>query len=107
MATSVKDYKLFTPLVLAEGLTLKNRVVFSPLTRARSNIDTRTPNEGTAKYYEQRAGAGLIVTEGVAISPQAFGWYGSPSLYTDEHATAWRNVVDRVYKCNGKIFLQL
>ncbi|GAB9477519.1 Retroelement pol polyprotein, partial [Globisporangium polare] len=107
MSEVTKGYKLFTPLQLAEGLTLKNRIVYGPLTRARSDIHTRVPNEGNAVYYEQRAGAGLIISEATAVSEQGFGWYGAPALYNDAHEAGWRNVVERVHARGGKIFLQL
>uniref|UniRef100_K3XDD4 NADH:flavin oxidoreductase/NADH oxidase N-terminal domain-containing protein n=1 Tax=Globisporangium ultimum (strain ATCC 200006 / CBS 805.95 / DAOM BR144) TaxID=431595 RepID=K3XDD4_GLOUD len=107
MTAVTKDYKLFTPLQVGEGLTLKNRVVYGPLTRARSDVHTRVPNELNAVYYEQRAGAGLIISEATAISEQAFGWYGAPALYNDEQAEGWRKVVKRVHARDGKIFLQL
>ncbi|TMW69069.1 hypothetical protein Poli38472_001228 [Pythium oligandrum] len=105
MATA--DYKLFTPLTLGNDFVLKNRVVFSPLTRARSNPKTRAPNDLNTLYYEQRAGAGLIITEATAISEQGFGWFGAPALYTQEHADGWKKVVDAVHAKGGKIVLQL
>ncbi|TMW68967.1 hypothetical protein Poli38472_001123 [Pythium oligandrum] len=105
MATA--DYKLFTPLTLGKDFVLKNRVVFSPLTRGRSNQQTRTPNDTNTLYYEQRAGAGLIITEATAISEQGFGWFGAPGLYTQEHADGWKKVVDAVHAKGGKIVLQL
>ncbi|KAL3671307.1 hypothetical protein V7S43_003238 [Phytophthora oleae] len=71
------------------------------------DIKTHAPLERNAVYYEQRAGAGLIVTEATAISEQAFGWYGSPALYTDEQVCGWKEVVDRVHKKGGIIFVQL
>ncbi|KAF1328669.1 12-oxophytodienoate reductase, partial [Globisporangium splendens] len=107
MAAVTQDYKLFTPLHLGDGLTLKNRIVHSPMTRARSDIHTRVPTAANAEYYEQRASAGLILTENVAISEQGYGWYGAPALYNDEQADAWRDIVQRVHKRGGKIFLQL
>ncbi|KAF1334362.1 12-oxophytodienoate reductase, partial [Globisporangium splendens] len=103
---NLMDYTLFTPLRLADDLVLKNRVVFSPLTRARVG-PTRTPNDLNALYYEQRAGAGLIISEATAISEQGYGWHCAPALYNDEQAEAWRKVVERVHARGGKIFLQL
>ena len=105
MATT--GYKLFTPLAIGEDLTLKNRVAFAPLTRGRSDPVTRVPTEINEIYYEQRAGAGLIITEGSGISEQGHGWYGAPALYNEEQAAGWKKVVDRVHAKNGKIFLQL
>jgi 2,4-dienoyl-CoA reductase-like NADH-dependent reductase (Old Yellow Enzyme family) len=107
MAAVTHDYKLFTPLRLGDGLTLKNRIVHSPMTRARSDIHTRVPTEANVEYYEQRASAGLLLTENVAVSEQGYGWYGAPALYNDEQADAWRDIVQRVHKRDGKIFLQL
>ncbi|GMF44136.1 unnamed protein product [Phytophthora fragariaefolia] len=107
MIADTTDYTLFTPLKIGESLELKNRIVYGPVTRARSDIQTHVLLERNAVYYEQRAGAGLIVTEACAISEQAFGWYGSPALYTDEQVQGWKEVVDRVHKKGGKIFVQL
>ncbi|KAJ0400905.1 hypothetical protein P43SY_004517 [Pythium insidiosum] len=104
MATA--GYKLFTPLTIGKDLVLKNRVVFAPLTRGRSDLKTRAPNATNELYYEQRAGAGLIITEATAVSEQGFGWYGAPGLYTEEHAEGWKRVVDRVHAKGGKIVLQ-
>ncbi|TMW68965.1 hypothetical protein Poli38472_001121 [Pythium oligandrum] len=107
MVYSDPELKLLTPLKLGDDLELKNRVIFGPLTRARSNIDTRAASEINEEYYEMRAGAGLIIAEATSISEQAHGWYGAPGCYTEEHAAAWKRVVDRVHARGGKIFLQL
>ena len=69
MASVTADYKLFTPFKLADNLELKNRVVFGPLTRGRSDKN-RVPSDINELYYEQRAGAGLIITEATAVSEQ-------------------------------------
>ncbi|KAK1943296.1 12-oxophytodienoate reductase 1 [Phytophthora citrophthora] len=97
---------LFTPLTLGKNLELKNRIVFGPLTRGRANPD-RAPSKNNEIYYEQRAGAGLIISEGTAVSEQGYGWYNVPGCYTDAHAEGWKRVTDRVHKKGGKIFMQL
>ncbi len=88
------------------GLTLKNRVVMAPMTRARSG-QQRIPNAVMAEYYAQRASAGLLISEAATISPQANGWNESPGIYTDEMAEGWKPVVDAVHEKGGRIFLQL
>lgn len=60
-----------------------------------------------AKYYAQRASAGLLITEGTHISLVARGWHAAPEIYTDSHATAWRSVTDEVHAARGLIFCQL
>lgn len=106
MAAVTADYKLFTPLKLGDDLELKNRVVFAPLTRGRANAD-RVPSVNNEVYYEQRAGAGLIITEATAVSEQGYGWYHAAACYTDAHVAGWKRVVDRVHQKGGTIFLQL
>jgi N-ethylmaleimide reductase len=88
------------------AIHLPNRMVMAPLTRGRANPD-HVPDNLMAEYYVQRASAGLIVTEATAISPQGFGWFGAPGLWTDSHVQGWRNVTDSVHRANGRIFLQL
>lgn len=99
MATYLKE-----PLQLGD-LTLKNRVFMAPCTRARST--NRLANDLNTEYYQQRSGAGLIITEATAISKQGYGWRDSPALYEKEHANAWKKVSDAVHAKDGRIFLQL
>jgi N-ethylmaleimide reductase len=106
MASPTAGYKLFTPYKLGEGLELQNRVVMAPLTRARAT-PTGEVSEIHEVYYEQRASAGLIITEATSISPTAHGWYCAPQMHTEQHMEAWKRVVDRVHAKGGKIFLQL
>ena len=73
------------------GLTLPNRVVMAPLTRARAGSG-RVPNALMAEYYVQRASAGLIISEATTISPQANGWLDSPGIYTDAMVAGWQAV---------------
>lgn len=87
-------------------LTLANHVVMAPMTRGRAGV-RRIPNATIAEYYVQRSSAGLIVSEGTTISPQANGWNETPGIYTDEMTDAWREVVNAVHAAGGVIFLQL
>ena len=52
----------FTPVRVGR-YTLPNRLVMAPMTRSRAKFDG-TPGELAAEYYAQRAGVGLVVTEG-------------------------------------------
>ena len=101
----MSDQSLFQPFALGD-LTLRNRIVLAPMTRARSGTD-RLANSINAKYYAQRSSAGLIVTEGTTISEEANGWGESPGIYSDKMAEAWKPVVDAVHEKQGVIFLQL
>lgn len=78
----------------------------APLTRGRAG-PSRVPNDLMAEYYQQRANAGLIISEATAISRMGFGWFGAPALYNDEHTTGWKKVTSAVHNKGGKIVLQL
>jgi 2,4-dienoyl-CoA reductase-like NADH-dependent reductase (Old Yellow Enzyme family) len=89
------------------ALSLPNRVVMAPMTRARAG-EGRLPNALMGEYYRQRASAGLIVTEATVISRQGIGWRQSPGIFTDGQARAWREqVVAPVHAAGGRIALQL
>lgn len=95
---------LFKPFPL-RNITLKNRIVMAPMTRSRA-IDN-IPNELMAQYYQQRAGAGLIITEGTSPSPNGIGYPRIPGAYSDQQIKGWKKVADAVHEKNGKIFVQL
>src|SRR5215218_9449380 len=96
--------KLFEPVALGPYL-LKNAAVMPPMTRSRS--PGAVPNRMNIEYYTQRAGAGLIVAESTAISPQGLGWINSPGIFTPEQVLGWRAVADAVHAAGGHIFMQL
>lgn len=96
---------LFDPFTLA-SLSLKNRMVMAPMTRSRS-VENNAPNALVAEYYAQRAGAGLIVTEGTSPSPNGLGYARIPGLYSPEQVAGWRLVAEAVHAKGGRIFAQL
>ena len=96
---------LFTPFQLGP-YELRNRIVMAPMTRSRAGADN-TPTPLMAEYYGQRAGAGLIVTEGSQVSPAGVGYPDTPGIYTDAQVEGWRAVTEVVHARGGRIFLQL
>ena len=97
---------LLAPYSLGD-LQLKNRIVMAPLTRTRADNQGKVPNELMVEYYAQRAGAGLIITEGTFVSEQGQGWYGAPGIYSEEQRAGWTRVTDAVHGAGGLIFVQL
>lgn len=87
------------------GVNLKNRIVMSPMTRSRA-IDN-IPNDLMIKYYSQRAGAGLIITEAVAPSANGLGYPRIPGIYNQKQIQGWKKITDAVHEKGGKIFIQL
>nr|WP_315250624.1 alkene reductase [uncultured Duganella sp.] len=97
---------LFDPITIGD-ITLKNRVVMAPLTRSRATGGGRVPNALMAKYYEQRATAGLILSEATAVTPQGVGYADTPGLWSDEQVEGWKQVTAAVHAKGGVIFAQL
>jgi len=87
------------------GLALRNRIVMAPMTRSRAV--TTVPDALTATYYAQRAGAGLIVTEGAQVSEQGRGYLFTPGLHTRAQVAGWKAVTAAVHAEGGALFAQL
>jgi|688.fasta_scaffold75658_4 N-ethylmaleimide reductase len=98
--------KAWTDVVSLGGLQLKNRIVMSALTRIRCT-EEGVPTDLVREYYTQRTGAGLILTECVAVSKRGIGYPYQGCLYSKEQAEAWKKVVDSVRSKGTKMFVQI
>jgi N-ethylmaleimide reductase len=96
---------LFSPITLGD-LQLANRVVMAPLTRMRSGA-AGVPGELVVEHYAQRAGVGLIITEGTYPNHESQGFVGQPGIVTDEQVAGWRRVAEAVHARGGRIVMQL
>jgi N-ethylmaleimide reductase len=96
---------LFTPLQLG-AIQIPNRIIMAPLTRMRAGAGN-VPTALNANYYAQRASAGVIISEGTAISPNAHGFPNAPGIYTPEQIAGWRVVTDAVHTSGGRIVMQI
>lgn len=96
---------LFDPYRLGD-IALSNRIVMAPLTRNRAGAGL-VATELTARYYAQRASAGLLISEGSQVSRQGQGYQDTPGIYSPEQVAAWRKVTDAVHAEGGRIFIQL
>jgi N-ethylmaleimide reductase len=96
---------LFSSLRLG-AIQLPNRIVMAPLTRMRAGA-ANVPTALNAEYYAQRSSAGLIISEGTAISPQGQGYPNAPGIYTEAQIAGWRTVTDAVHARGGRIAMQI
>jgi len=87
-------------------IELRNRMVMAPMTRCRAIIGNVT-NPISAVYYEQRASAGLIITEGSQVDPMGIGYSRTPGIHSPEQVEGWKKVTEGVHRAGGQIFLQL
>lgn len=96
---------LFDSLQAGE-LSLPNRIIMAPLTRRRAGV-SRVPNALMVRYYEQRASAGLILSEATSVTPAGVGYADTPGIWSQEQVEGWRLVTQAVHRAGGRMFLQL
>ncbi|MEC5317370.1 alkene reductase [Brenneria populi subsp. brevivirga] len=96
---------LFDPIKIG-AIPLSNRIVMAPLTRMHA-FEQRIPSELSLEYYAQRAGAGLILTEATAVTPQAVGYPNTPGIWSEEQIAGWKKINDAVHQAGGKVVVQL
>ncbi len=96
---------LFDPVKLGD-IEAPNRILMSPLTRARATRG-HVPTHIMAAYYAQRATAGLIISEATGISQEGLGWPYAPGIWSPEQVEAWKPVTEAVHEAGGRIALQL
>ncbi len=106
--TKTAKAKLFEPIQLG-AWNLKTRTAMAPMTRCFADEQTGVVGEDVAEYYRRRAadGIGLIISEGIVISPRGKGNPGVPGLYTQEQIDAWKKVTDAVHREGGTIIAQI
>lgn len=91
------------------NVTLKNRIVMSPMVLGTGGLDG-TPGEQMMQYYEERArgGVGLIITEATRVD-EKHGPLAPRQLAMskDRHIEPFARMVKRVHRHGTKIFCQL
>jgi N-ethylmaleimide reductase len=96
---------LFSPVTLGD-IELANRIVMAPLTRMRSGV-AGIPGDLVVEHYAQRAGLGLIITEGTYPNRESRAYPGQPGITDDVQAAGWRRVADAVHARGGKLVMQV
>ena len=87
-------------------LELSNRLVMAPMTRSRAG-DGGVPHELNAQYYAQRAGLGLVISEGTQPSEDGQGYMSTPGIHNQAQTAGWQLVADAVHAEGGHLFIQL
>jgi len=104
-ASTIDNTNLFSPIKIG-AMELKNRIIMAPLTRNRAG-QGNVPQDMNVVYYEQRASAGLIITEGSQISEHGVGYPATPGIHSQEQIAGWKRITDAVHAKGGHIFIQL
>ncbi len=100
--------QLFQPVRIGD-IELGNRIVMAPLTRSRAD-EPAGDIPGSAmniEYYTQRAGAGLIISEGTQVSPAGKGYMATPGIYSEAQIEGWKKITAAVHAAGSKIIAQI
>lgn len=106
MVKTPKFSNLFESITLNDHLTLKNRIIMAPLTRAMAS-EEGIPSKLSSEYYTRRADAGLIISEGLIIRADGRGYPQIPGIFNKKQVDAWKNITSNIHAHSGKIFAQL
>lgn len=98
--------RLFTPITV-NGLTIPHRLWVAPMCQY-SSVDGMPTDWHLVHLGSFAIGrAGMIMTEAAAVSPEGRITPDDVGIWNDEHASAWRRVVDFVHGMNALIGIQL
>ncbi|KIL36636.1 NADPH dehydrogenase [Cohnella kolymensis] len=92
-----------------KGLTLRNRIVMSPMCQYSVDAHDGKPNDWHFVHYTSRAigGAGLIIMEMTDVEPDGRITDGDLGIWSDEHIPAFRRIIDEAHKYGAKIGIQI
>ncbi|WP_419875207.1 NADH-dependent flavin oxidoreductase [Candidatus Pristimantibacillus sp. PTI5] len=102
-----KYSKFFDSFTFKSGVTIKNRVVMSPMTTWSSNDDLTISDEEVS-YYKQRVnGVGLVITGCTQVLPNGQGFTNEFAGYSDDFIPSLRKLADAAKSGGAPAILQI
>ena len=92
---------LFSPIAL-RGITLKNRVVISPMCQYSAHDGMANDWHFVHLGKMATGGAGLVFTEAAAVEPEGRITYGDLGIWSDAHIAPLKRIADFI-KTNGSV----
>jgi NADPH2 dehydrogenase len=92
-----------------KGLTLRNRIVMSPMCQYSVDAEDGAPNDWHFVHYTSRAigGSGLIIMEMTDVEPDGRITNRDLGIWSDEHIPAYRRVIGEIHKYGAKVAIQI
>lgn len=84
---------MFANLKLRD-MMLKNRIVVAPVSQYRAQNGAATDWHFVHYAERSKGGAGLIVTEALAVAPEGRATLGDAGMYDDSHINGWERIID-------------
>lgn len=98
---------LLAPVVLAPGITLRNRVAMAPMTTWASNDDATVSDDEEAYYRRRAHDAGLIVTGCTHVQASGMGFTGEFAAYDDRFLPSLRRLATAAKSGGAVAVLQI
>jgi 2,4-dienoyl-CoA reductase-like NADH-dependent reductase (Old Yellow Enzyme family) len=100
--------KLMQPFVL-KNLSLKNRVMMSPMCQYSVWDEDGRPNDWHYVHYISRAvgGAGLVMMEMTDIEPNGRITVNDLGLWSDDQIPSYQRIIDQVHRYGAKAGIQI
>jgi 2,4-dienoyl-CoA reductase-like NADH-dependent reductase (Old Yellow Enzyme family) len=104
---NTKYNSLFESFTFKNGISLRNRVVMSPMTTWASN-DDYTISDGEVNYYRRRVtGVGLVITGCTHVQPNGIGFTNEFAAYDDKFIPSLRRLADAAKSGGAAAVLQI
>lgn len=102
-----KYNKLFAPLSFRNGISLRNRIVMSPMTTWASNEDFTISDE-EVEYYKKRVnGVGLVITGCTHVTANGIGFTHEFAGYDDTFLPSLKKLADAAKSGGAPAILQM
>lgn len=102
-----KYNKLFTPLSFGNGISLKNRIVMSPMTTWASNEDFTISDEEVEYYKKRVKGVGLVITGCTHVTANGIGFTHEFAGYDDTFLPSLKKLADAAKSGGAPAILQM
>ncbi len=98
---------LFCPMPLRDGITLRNRVVMSPMTTWSGTEDFQISGDEEAYYRARVGGVGLVITGCAQVTANGIGFTHEFSAADDSFTPSLKRLADAAKSGGAPAFLQL
>jgi len=99
--------KLFSSLTFNKGISLKNRIVMSPMTTWASNEDFTISDEEVEYYHKRVSGVGLVITGCTQVTPNGIGFTHEFAGYDDAFLPSLKKLAKATKSGGAPAILQM
>lgn len=104
----MKKYeKLFEPFTFPSGVTLKNRILMSPMTAKQSFENGMVTTDELSYYARRSGGVGAVITACAYVTPEGKAFKGGPGADSDKMIPSLTKLAKTIQEKGAKAILQI